>query len=1037
MSHVTRKIELCLLAAVVLFSNGAAAQNARPLSLLDTHYEVRVGESLPIAASAETIDFLLNAKTRTATLEGSEPSGITIASNQAGDQVFLAPSFRTKPGEYTVTITAASKTGETRQTTLDVTVKPRVTVPVNSTRAPVVLLNGWEVGFTNGCPIATTSATTFGNLAQYLVKDGVPVVYLFDNCLEDAGATIETLGNDLGAYLNTIKFDNGAQVTQIDLVAFSMGGLIARSYLAGLQADGSLNPPIPTLVGKLALIATPNFGSFVAGNYAQAIPAGTQSAELIPGSAFLWNLANWNQRTDDLRGLPAVSIIGNAGSYIPNVSSTTQLTNASDGIVTLTSGSIGFISQPSPATRIVPYCHIDPSAFTNTTIGTFLCQAAGIANVTTETHETSQIVRSFLSGTQDWKTIGTSPTTDQYLSTNGGMFFALLNTSAAYASDVSQVLWGSLPLVNGGDTNTIFYQDFVKGTGTLQASSASLGQVNCGSYTQTFGFFSAVRCKENTTIVSIGPLLSSNAKLVSAGSTITINGNVFGVNCNGCKVVATPAGSSTGQNLQIASWTNTTITATLPASMTGLVTITVVALAGTDFMPIMAAAASPATITAAPTSLQFAYTTGAAAPPAQTIQITNSGSGTLAWTATSTATWLTVSPSSGTAPASLNVSISTDGLSAGTYNGSVQISSTGASNTPLSVAVTLTVTSTTPGPTLAVSPQALTFNYAAGSSIPDPQTISITNAGSGALSWTASTTDYWVAAAPASGTAPSTLSISVNPANLAAGTYTSNVQITAAGAAGSPASIAVTLVVTGTQAAGSITSVSNAGSFQPGFASGTWLSIFGTNLSTVTYTWQASDFVNGMLPTSLEGVSVTINGKPAYVEYISPTQINVLAPDDVTTGPVAVQVTAAQQASNSVTVQKSQFSPAFFTIANGAYVAALHADYTLVARTNLISGVTSRPAQPGETILIYGTGFGPTNPPSPTAQLVSAAAPLANPVQFTIGGVTATTVFAGLTSSGLYQFNVTVPNLPAGDAAVSAVIGGASTQTGVSVTIQP
>ena len=89
----------------------------------------------------------------------------------------------------------------------------------------------------------------------------------------------------------------------------------------------------------------------------------------------------------------------------------------------------------------------------------------------------------------------------------------------------------------------------------------------------------------------------------------------------------------------------------------------------------------------------------------------------------------------------------------------------------------------------------------------------------------------------------------MNPANLAAGTYTSAVQVTAAGASGGPASIAITLVVQGSQQAPSITAVTNAASYQLGLASATWVSIFGTNLSTVTYTWQASDFVNGLLPT--------------------------------------------------------------------------------------------------------------------------------------------------------------------------------------------
>jgi triacylglycerol esterase/lipase EstA (alpha/beta hydrolase family) len=186
------------------------------------------------------------------------------------------------------------------------------------------------------------------------VSDGAPLVYLFDNCLEDPNQSIETLANDLGDFLNTIKYDDGTQVQQIDLVGFSMGGLIARAYLAGLQPDQTYLPPANTLVRKLVLLATPNFGSFVAGNFATSIPTGTQSAELVPGSAFLWNLATWNQRSDDLRGVDAIAVIGNAGSYTPGTSSGVVLANASDGLVSLTSASLGFVFQKSTSTRIVP-----------------------------------------------------------------------------------------------------------------------------------------------------------------------------------------------------------------------------------------------------------------------------------------------------------------------------------------------------------------------------------------------------------------------------------------------------------------------------------------------------------------------------------------------------------------------------------------------------------------------------------------------------------------------------------------------------------
>jgi uncharacterized protein (TIGR03437 family) len=232
-----------------------------------------------------------------------------------------------------------------------------------------------------------------------------------------------------------------------------------------------------------------------------------------------------------------------------------------------------------------------------------------------------------------------------------------------------------------------------------------------------------------------------------------------------------------------------------------------------------------------------------------------------------------------------------------------------------------------------------------------------------------------------------------------------------------------------------VTAVVNAGSYQPGIASGAWISIFGANLSPSTYLWQASDIVNGALPTLLQGVSVTVNGLPAYVDYISPTQINALAPDDATLGPVPVQVTTAGQTSNAVTVQKGLFAPAFLTF-DGTHVAALHADYSPIGAPNLLPGAVTTPAQPGEIILLYGVGFGPANPPQPSGQLVATASPLAYPVQIAIGGQPASVAYAGLVESGLYQFNVTVPNLPNGDAAVAATISGVSTQTGVSLTVQ-
>ena len=1098
---------------------------------------MRVGESVRIAASSDTLDFLLRAANLRVDPDGVDLS-LAIGPNRARDQVLLAAPLRVTPGEYTATLSATSPAGEVRTVRLTVVLKPRQQVPTGASRPPVVLLNGWETGFTGTCPVSSSSADTFGNLAEYLLSDGVPVVYFFDNCAVDPNQTIEVLGNDLATYLNSIQYDNGQQVPQIDLVAFSMGGLIARSYLAGLQPSEIATPPATTLVRDLILIATPNFGSFVAGNYATILTAetGTQSAELVPGSSFLWNLATWNQRGDDLRGVNALAIIGNAGQYLANLSSTTYLNNASDGLVSETSASLGFALLSSPQTVIVPYCHVDPSVFTNTTIlGTFDCNAAGIANVTSDTQETGEIVRSFLAGTTDWQSVGGTPAKDPWLSIDGGIFFGLEAQTGSYATDLTAVAWGDDELTNGGDIGVIFYTDFVNGTGDFVASSTSLGTVDCGGpFTEPLGYFTAARCKIDTAIYEVGPLTSAPGRTVASGGAITITGTDFGDQCGSCQVLAIPVNSTTQTPLQVSSWNNTSISAVLPASLTGLLTVQVIATPGTDAITIMAAAPGPG-LAATPASLQFAYTAGGAVPAAQSIQITNSGSGTLTWTATSSQSWLGVSPASGTVPSTVTVSVSPAALSAGTYTATVTITASGASNSPLSVAVTLTVTAAA-APSLTAAPQSLSFTYTAGGAVPAGQTVSIANGGSGTLTWTATSSQPWLSVSPASGTAPSTVTVSVSPAALSAGTYTGAIQITASGASNSPLSVAVTLtvaastatitvtpqalsfaytytaggtapapqnvsiaiggsgalpwsvvssafwatvspasgsasatlavsvnpanlaagsytgslqivtagstatvamtlVVQGTQPPGTITGMANGASFGPGFASATWVSIFGTGLSARTATWSAGNFTNGALPASLDGVTVTINNMPAYVEYISPTQINVLAPDDPTTGNIQVQVITAGQASNSFTAQKQQFAPAFFTFDNGKYVAAEHADYSLLGSPGVIAGAT--PAQPGETILLYATGFGPTTPALPTADLVTTAEPLANTVTITIGDAPATVQFAGMVESGLYQLNVTVPSgLPGGDAAVLATVGGVQSQTGLFITIQ-
>ena len=136
--------------------------------------------------------------------------------------------------------------------------------------------------------------------------------------------------------------------------------------------------------------------------------------------------------------------------------------------------------------------------------------------------------------------------------------------------------------------------------------------------------------------------------------------------------------------------------------------------------------------------------------------------------------------------------------------------------------------------------------------------------------------------------------------------------------------------------------------------------------------------------------------------------MNVLSPDDATIGPVDVRVVNGGGTSNLVKATQSALSPALFAWSDSAarYAAAVRADGAYLG--------PNVPAKPGDTVLLFGTGFGPTSPAQPIGQLVSAA-PLAAEVNVQIGGVRASTTFAGLISPGLYQFNVVIPDVPDGD----------------------
>jgi len=218
----------------------------------------------------------------------------------------------------------------------------------------------------------------------------------------------------------------------------------------------------------------------------------------------------------------------------------------------------------------------------------------------------------------------------------------------------------------------------------------------------------------------------------------------------------------------------------------------------------------------------------------------------------------------------------------------------------------------------------------------------------------------------------------------------------------------------------------NGASFLPGIVPNSWATITGTGLAAGTATWDGL-IVNGRLPTSLNGVSVTVDGRLAYPYFVSPTQINFIVPE-VGAGPKSVVVTTPAGTSQPVTVTASLHSPAFFPWPNDQVVAT-RADFTFAANPGTFPGATTAAAKPGEVIILWGTGFGPTSP-TPTAgfQVPSDRTySTATPPSITINNINATVYGAALAPGfvGLYQIAIQVPEaLADGTWPIRAAIGG-------------
>jgi uncharacterized protein (TIGR03437 family) len=303
-----------------------------------------------------------------------------------------------------------------------------------------------------------------------------------------------------------------------------------------------------------------------------------------------------------------------------------------------------------------------------------------------------------------------------------------------------------------------------------------------------------------------------------------------------------------------------------------------------------------------------------------------------------------------------------------------------------------------------------------------------------------SITTEWLSVAPVQGAGPQTFDVSVNPPAFGPGTYKAAVGFQSTARAQS--SLDVSLKVGSGISSVRIASVADATGAAPVLTPGSWAAVSGGNLSPATRWWQAEDMAGGSLPAALAGTGVTVNGRNGALSFVSPSEVIFQVPNDLPDGTVAVQVSNNGALSNSFSATLRQRAPELFRFVPSPYVTALHTNFRIAAKPALFLACTdavlcpASEASPGETIILYGAGFGATTPPAPAGKEISTPVPLASSVEVRFGNV-AVNASGWLVGPGLYQINVKVPDSQQdGDVPLVVAIGGATSSATAQLTVR-
>jgi len=434
-------------------------------------------------------------------------------------------------------------------------------------------------------------------------------------------------------------------------------------------------------------------------------------------------------------------------------------------------------------------------------------------------------------------------------------------------------------------------------------------------------------------------------------------------------------------------------------------------------------------ISVLPKSLDFSGGSGTGRSYSVNVVVSNAGGGVLTWSATtdtaSGGNWLSAAQLSGSV---LAVTASVGSLTNGIYTGRVIITADGAANSPKIVPVTFTIKDPLP-PNIQLSSSSLQFSMIMGAGSPQPQKLTISNAGDVSLNWQADAATFnggsWLAVSPNSGTDFGTITVTADPASLSPGTYAARITITAPGAVNSPAQVQVTFVINPPQPVLPSNGIVNAATFLPGpLAPGEIASLFGANLGPRDPVIFSLDPATNKLPTTLGGTTITFNGVKAPLFFVSANQVNFQVPFEIAfqnSAQMVVNVAGLSPAATIVPIADAALG--IFTVAGTNRAAALNQDNSLNSPDN--------PAPVGSVIQLFVTGQGMLDTKIETGSLAPASppfpAPRLQPVGVTIGGIQANVLFAGLAPgfAGLTQINAEIPRavIPSSNVAVSVGMG--------------